>query len=96
MYSSLAVNKYLHTVASVGFLFTFNYEARNHELKERICVTAVPQARLPQHSVGVWDRFPAGSGTLVFVTATRPAQKSTVTYKIGNRKKFTRDKEVKM
>ena len=27
------MNKYLHTVASVGFLFTFNYDARNHELK---------------------------------------------------------------
>jgi len=26
------VNKYLHTVASVGFLFTLNYDARNHEL----------------------------------------------------------------
>jgi len=31
--SSFAVNKYLHTVASVGFLFTLNYDARNHELK---------------------------------------------------------------
>jgi len=28
-----AVNKYLHTVAFVGFLFTLNYDARNHELK---------------------------------------------------------------
>jgi len=27
------VNKYLHTVASVGFLFKLNYDARNHELK---------------------------------------------------------------
>jgi len=27
------VNKYLHTVTSVGFLFTLNYDARNHELK---------------------------------------------------------------
>jgi len=27
------VNKYLHTVASVGFLFTLNYDARNHKLK---------------------------------------------------------------
>ena len=27
------MNKYLHTVASVGFLFTLNYDARNHELK---------------------------------------------------------------
>ena len=26
------MNKYLHTVASVGFLFTLNYDARNHEL----------------------------------------------------------------
>ena len=33
MKSSFAVNKYLHTVASVGFLFTLNYNARNHELK---------------------------------------------------------------
>jgi len=33
MKSSFAVNKYLHTVASVGFLFTLNYDARNHELK---------------------------------------------------------------
>jgi len=33
MYSSFAVNKYLHTVASFGFLFTLNYDARNHELK---------------------------------------------------------------
>jgi len=32
-YSSFAVNKYLHTVASVGFLFTLNYDAQNHELK---------------------------------------------------------------
>ena len=31
--SSFAVNKYLHTVASVGFLFTLNYDARNNELK---------------------------------------------------------------
>jgi len=28
-----AVNKYLHTVSSVGFLFTLNYDARNHEIK---------------------------------------------------------------
>ena len=28
-----AVNKYLHTVASVGFLLTLNYDALNHELK---------------------------------------------------------------
>ena len=34
MYSSFAVNKYVHTVASVGFLFTLNYDARNHELKK--------------------------------------------------------------
>ena len=27
------MNKYLHTVASVGFLFTLNYDAQNHELK---------------------------------------------------------------
>jgi len=27
------VNKYLHTLASVGFLFALNYDARNHELK---------------------------------------------------------------
>ena len=27
------MNKYLHTVASVGFLFTLNYDARNRELK---------------------------------------------------------------
>ena len=32
--SSFAMNKYLHTVASVGFLFTFNYDAWNHELKK--------------------------------------------------------------
>jgi len=25
------VNKHLHTVASVGVLFTLNYDARNHE-----------------------------------------------------------------
>jgi len=30
------VNKYLHTVASVGFLFTLNYDAWNHELKTKI------------------------------------------------------------
>ena len=30
---SFAVNKYLHTVASDGFLFALNYDARNHELK---------------------------------------------------------------
>jgi len=36
IYSSFAVNKYLHTVASVGFLFTLNYNARNHELKKLI------------------------------------------------------------
>ena len=28
------MNKYLHTVASVGSLFTLNYDARNHELKK--------------------------------------------------------------
>jgi len=28
-----AVNKYLHTVASVGFLFTLNYDEWNNELK---------------------------------------------------------------
>jgi len=27
------VNKYLHTAASVGFLFTLNYDARNLEQK---------------------------------------------------------------
>jgi len=30
---TIAVNKYLHTVASVGFLFTLNYDAQNHELE---------------------------------------------------------------
>ena len=30
---SSGVLKYLHTVASVGFLFTPNCDARNHELK---------------------------------------------------------------
>jgi len=29
------MNKYLHTVAAVGFLFTLNYDARNHELKKK-------------------------------------------------------------
>ena len=29
------MNKYLHTVACVGFLFTLNYDARNHELKKK-------------------------------------------------------------
>jgi len=33
--SSYAVKKYLHTVVSVGFLFTLNYDARNHELKKK-------------------------------------------------------------
>jgi len=33
--TSFAVNKYLHTVAFVGFLFTMNYDARNHELKKK-------------------------------------------------------------
>ena len=29
------MNKYLHTVAFIGFfLFTLNYDARNHELKK--------------------------------------------------------------
>jgi len=27
------MNKYLHIVASIGFLSTLNYDARNHELK---------------------------------------------------------------
>jgi len=31
------VNKYLHTVASVGVLFTLNYDAQNHELKVYRC-----------------------------------------------------------
>ena len=35
MKSSSAVNKYLHVVAPVGFLFTLNYDARNHELNYR-------------------------------------------------------------
>ena len=34
--SSFAVNKYLLTVASVGILFTFNHDARNHELKKKL------------------------------------------------------------
>ena len=34
------MNKYLHTVASVGFLFTLNYDARNHELKINIFVNS--------------------------------------------------------
>jgi len=34
MYSRFVVNKYLHTVASVGFLFTLNYDAQNHALKK--------------------------------------------------------------
>jgi len=29
----VCVNKYLHTVASVGFLVTLNYDTLNHELK---------------------------------------------------------------
>jgi len=29
------VNKYLNFVASVGFLFTLNYDAWNHELKKK-------------------------------------------------------------
>ena len=32
------MNKYLHTVASVGYLFTLNYDAWNHELKIYIFV----------------------------------------------------------
>ena len=32
------MNKYLHTVASVGFLFTLNYDARNHELKKCVLI----------------------------------------------------------
>ena len=28
------MNKYVHTVASFGFLFTLNYDARNDELKK--------------------------------------------------------------
>ena len=39
MYISFAVNKYLHTVASVGFLLTLNYDARNHEPK--ICCSCL-------------------------------------------------------
>ena len=34
MWSSFAVDGYLHTVASVGFLFILNFDARNHELKK--------------------------------------------------------------
>jgi len=30
--TSFAVNKYMHIVASVGFLFTLNYDEQNHEL----------------------------------------------------------------
>ena len=33
-----ALNKYLHTVASVGILFTLNYDAQNHELKKTTLV----------------------------------------------------------
>ena len=33
MYSILAVNKYLHTVASCWIPSTYNYDARNHEYK---------------------------------------------------------------
>ena len=30
------MNKYLHTVGSVGFLFTLNYDAQNHKLKTQL------------------------------------------------------------
>jgi len=30
------VNKYLHIVASFGFLFTLNYDARKHKLKKKL------------------------------------------------------------
>ena len=29
------MDKYLHTVASVGCFFTLNYDALNHELKKK-------------------------------------------------------------
>jgi len=47
--SSFAVNKYLHTVAYVGFLFTLNYEARNHEFEiiPEVVVLAVLQVIQP-------------------------------------------------
>jgi len=32
---SFAVNKYLYPVASVGFLFSLNNDARNHELEKK-------------------------------------------------------------
>jgi hypothetical protein len=40
--------------------------------------------------------YAAGSGSFASNTATRPAQRSTLSYKIGIRKTLTEDKEVKM
>ena len=39
--SSGVLKTYLHTVASVGFLFTLNYDARNHELKIIIIIIII-------------------------------------------------------
>jgi len=33
MYSNLAVNKYMHTVASCWISSTYNYDARNYKYK---------------------------------------------------------------
>jgi len=43
------VNKYLHTVASVGFLFTLNYDARNRELKVKVISVLVSRHGIPSH-----------------------------------------------
>ena len=53
------MNKYLHTVASVGFLFTLNYDARNHELKKKVTTFL---------SSGRYSR--AGNATAVFTPLT--------------------------
>jgi len=44
------VNIYLHTVASVGFLFTLNYDARNHKLKTSRIVIKIHEANKLEHT----------------------------------------------
>jgi len=53
MESSFAVNKYLHTVASVGFLFTLNYGARNHDI---INILSVIGTYLKVHNLHIRNR----------------------------------------
>jgi len=64
---SFAVNKYLYPVASVGFLFSLNNDARNHELEKK---KDVPQGLIGKKNPAFKYPRPAGTAdnTTIFKT----------------------------